>query len=105
MKKFILVAASIFFLTGYFPNNGFAAQENAGDAVRPKIATVDPPEKDFFSKLLDFQGIPIKAHAVVADEALYAAYDRLSLLLSNQPMVVSNLTAAGVELHIIGRDQ
>ena len=64
-----------------------------------------PPEKDFFSKLLDFHGIPIKAHAVVVDEALYAAYDRLSLLLSNQPMVISNLVAAGAELHIIGRDQ
>jgi alpha-glucosidase len=105
MKKFILVAASIFFLTGCFPNNGFTAQENAGDAAKPKIATLNPPEKDFFSKLLDFHGIPIKAPAVVVDEAVYAAYDHLSLLLSNQPMVISNLAAAGVELHIIGRDQ
>jgi alpha-glucosidase len=71
----------------------------------PAIVILEPPEKDFFSKLLDFHGIPIKAHAVVSNEALYAAYGRLSLLLSNQPMVISNLAAAGAELHIIGRDQ
>src|SRR5205085_8932712 len=53
--------------------------------------------------------IPIKAHRAVADEALYAAYHRLSSLFSNllimQPLVISNLVAAGAELHIIGRDQ
>jgi alpha-glucosidase len=42
---------------------------------------------------------------VVVDEALYAACDRLSMLLSNQPVVLSNLVTAGAELHIIGRDQ
>jgi hypothetical protein len=70
-----------------------------------KIIELDPPEKGFFSKLLDFHGLPIKAPAVVADEALYAARDRLSMLVSNQPMVLSNLVSAGAELHIIGRDQ
>jgi hypothetical protein len=74
-----------------------------------KIVIIDPSEKDFFSKRLDFHGIPIKAHKVVADEALYAAYDRLALMFTNlltkQPMVLSNLVAAGAALHIIGRDQ
>jgi hypothetical protein len=41
----------------------------------------------------------------VTDEALYAAYDRLNLMLTNLPTVTSNLAAAGVELHIIGRHQ
>jgi alpha-glucosidase len=74
-----------------------------------EVSALNPAENDFFSKVLDFHGIPIKAHAVVADEALFAAYDRLNLLLTNliglQPMVLSNLLAAHVELHIIGRDQ
>ena len=74
-----------------------------------RIFVLDPPEQGFFSKRLDFHGIPIKAHVVVADQALWAAYDRLNLLmghlLDRQPMVISNLVAAGVELHIIGRDQ
>lgn len=74
-----------------------------------RIKLIEPPEKDFYSKLLDFHGIPIKAPLVVSDEALYAAYGRLSLLFSNlierQPMVISNLVAAGAELHIIGRNQ
>lgn len=71
----------------------------------PKIVLLDSPEKGFFFKQLDFHGIPIKAHKVVVDEALYAAYDRLSLLLAHLPMAISNLAAAGAELHIIGRDQ
>jgi hypothetical protein len=71
----------------------------------PAITILNPPEKQFFSKLLDFHGIPIKSHAVVSNEALYAAYARLTMLLKNQPMVLSNLAAAGAELHIIGRDQ
>jgi hypothetical protein len=75
--------------------------ENGSGTIR----IITPPEKDFFSKVLDFHGIPIKASEVVADEALFAASNRLSLLLDNQPMVISNLVAAGAELHIIGRDQ
>jgi hypothetical protein len=74
-------------------------------SAMPGIVALNPPEKDFFSKLLDFHGVPVKAPAVVADQALQAAYARLSMLLSNQPMVISNLSAAGAELHIIGRDQ
>src|SRR5689334_18451965 len=77
----------------------------APEAPLPSIKILDPPEKDFFSKVLDYHGIPIKAHAVVSNEALYAAADRLSMLLSNQPNAVSNLVAAHAELHIIGRDQ
>ncbi|MGA2246848.1 MAG: hypothetical protein ABSH48_17790 [Verrucomicrobiota bacterium] len=73
--------------------------------MRPPITRLSPPEQDFFSKELFFQGIPIKAHQVVSDEAMYAAYERLSLLLSNLPIVVTNLVAAKVELHIIGKDQ
>jgi hypothetical protein len=69
------------------------------------IRSVEPPEKGFFAKTLDFHGLPIKAPKEVQDEALFAAYDRLSMMLSNQPPVVSNLVAAGAELHIIGRDQ
>lgn len=95
---------------GLLPDLGLNtnAQKSLILSNRP-IRIIDPPEKDFFSKVLDFHGIPIKAHKVVSDEALYAAYGRLSLLCSNliekQPLVISNLVAAGAELHIIGRDQ
>ena len=82
-----------------------AAENQTNGFSKPGIVILDPPEKKFFSKLLDFHGIPIKSHQVVADEALHLAHQRLSLMLSNLPMVVSNLAAAGAELHIIGRDQ
>jgi len=92
-------------LPGFWPIDSFAGPGASSDIHKPTIVVLDPPEKDFFSKLLDFQGIPIKAHAVVADEAMYAAYSRLSRQLEHLPMVISNLAAAGAELHIIGRDQ
>jgi len=69
------------------------------------ISSIVPPEKSFYTKLLDYHGVPIKAPAEVADAAMFAAYERLSMLLSNQPTVISNLVAAGAELHIIGRNQ
>lgn len=69
------------------------------------IAVIVPPERDFFAKRLDYEGIPIKAAAVVVDEALVAAHGRLSMMLSNLPSVRANLRKAGAALHIIGRDQ
>jgi hypothetical protein len=98
--------AGVFLITG--PLLLAAPQTPPADAP-PSIVKLDSPEKGFFSKRLEFHGIPIKAADVVADEALFAAYDRLNLLLTNllvrQPLVLSNLLAARVELHIIGRDQ
>src|ERR1051326_1915264 len=81
------------------------ARSGTEPGERLAISTLDPPEKGFFSKIISFHGIPIKAPNEVADEALFAAYDRLSMMLSNQPTVISNLGKAGAELHIIGRDQ
>jgi hypothetical protein len=103
----IIIATVMFLATGGKAQEG--TDYHRPDGTRPKISLLDPPEKEFFSKLIDFRGIPIKAHAVVTDEALYTAYDRLNLLLTNllirQPMLLSNLLESGVELHIIGRDQ
>ena len=99
---------SILLLTlSVFPLVFLLAEDGAVDSSKdkPPIQQMNPPEKDFFAKKLDFHGVPIKAPEVVLDEALYAAYDRLSMLLSNQPVALSNLVTAGAELHIIGRDQ
>ena len=75
----------------------------------PPIQIIDPPEKDFFSKRLDFEGVPVKAHEVVSDDAMFAGYERLRTMLAHlgpyRVSVLNNLTKAGVELHIIGRDQ
>jgi alpha-glucosidase len=104
MQAFLILA-----LVLCIPAAVVRADDPSVEPIRPKIVYLNPPEQDFFSKVLDFKGIPIKAHAVVANEALFAAYDRLSLLLTNliqfEPLVLSNLVIAGVELHIIGRDQ
>jgi alpha-glucosidase len=92
-----------------------AAGDGKSDDAKPKqfeqagpedkIVAIDPPEQDFFSKLLDYEGIPIKAPKEVVDEALFAAKARLSMMLVNLPEVRSKLRRAGAELHIIGRGQ
>jgi hypothetical protein len=70
-----------------------------------KIVLLAPPEQDFFSKKLDYHGIPIKAHQVVSDKALYVASERLDTMLRHLPTITSNLVTARVALHIIGKDQ
>jgi alpha-glucosidase len=71
----------------------------------PEIQVIEPPADGFFTKMLSFHGILIKAPAVVVDEALYRAYERMARETAHLPMVVTNLAAAGGELHIIGRNQ
>jgi hypothetical protein len=71
----------------------------------PEIQVINPPEDGFYTKLLSYRGVLIKAPSVVVDDALYATYDRLAMETAHLPMVVTNLGAAGAELHIIGRDQ
>lgn len=72
---------------------------------RPKITVINPPEKGFFEKEINYRGIPIKASRQVEDDALYILYDRLAQQTAHLPQVVSNLAAARAEMHIIGRNQ
>src|SRR5262250_1728335 len=69
------------------------------------IQVIDPLEQGFFAKVLEYEGIPIKAPAVVDNKALLIARDRLRRQLKNLPEVRFNLKVAGAELHIIGKDQ
>jgi hypothetical protein len=105
MNRFTLIMAAISVLTIVGANCSLAAGDQTGDETKPPIIRLNPPEKEFFAKELMFHGIPIKAPDVVTNEALYVAYDRLSMELKHLPMAISNLAAAHVELHIIGQHQ
>lgn len=59
----------------------------------------------FYTKRLDDDGILIRAHHDVADDALTQAKQRLDMMLTNLPSVRANLVNAGAEVHIIGRNQ
>jgi hypothetical protein len=74
-------------------------------AQSAEIVRIEPPEAGFYSKKLDYKGIPIKAHEEVSDEALFEARRRLARMLGRMPNAVRNLVEAGAELHIIGRKQ
>jgi hypothetical protein len=79
--------------------------KNVQIAPLKRILIIDPPEKGFFSKRLDYEGIPIKAPRDVADEALFQGRARLAMMLDKLPAVRRRLQKAGAELHIIGRNQ
>lgn len=101
MKKFILVFTIVLAMTS--ANCGLA--DGSEGAAGPKVIFLNPPEGGFFAKELFFQGIPIKASAEVTNDALFEARNRIARELKNLPQVVSNLVAAGVEVHIIGQHQ
>ena len=83
------------------PDDGKTGRTITDVPVRP----IDPPERDFYARRLDYRGLPIKGAAVVADAAFYEAWRRLDRLLRDNPVVLQNLLAARSEVHIIGRDQ
>ncbi len=70
-----------------------------------KIVKLDPPESGFYAKMIDYEGVPIKASDDVADAALVEARNRLARMLGKQPDVRANLATEGAELHLIGKDQ
>jgi len=70
-----------------------------------KINRISPPDAGFYSKQICYKGIRIKAHSVVADQALFEARDRLKLMLAKAPTIATNLATLGNELHLIGRNQ
>ncbi len=69
------------------------------------VRKIEPPEKDFYAKELDYHGLPIKGAAVVSDAAFYEAWRRVDNLLRHNPQILQNLLRAGSEVHIIGKDQ
>ncbi len=97
------IAALVSVLAAASPIAALSAPQAA--PTPPEIIRLNPAEQGFFAKELICQGIPIKAPAVVADKALYAACARISRQLKHLPMVASNLVASGVQVHIIGRHQ
>ncbi len=71
----------------------------------PAIEAIKPPQAGFYGRVLDLEGIPIKAHTDVSGAAMLEAYRRLSRLLERLPQARSNLASAGAEFHIIGKNQ
>lgn len=98
---FRIATNSIYLSLVLLLSNMTTANASDGGAIRQ----ITPPDMGFYTKSLDYRGIPIKAPPVVADAALIEAYRRLNLLLQNTPSALSNLCRNGAELHIIGRDQ
>ena len=82
-----------------------AVPASGQSAPQPVVLPIDPPEHGFFSKRIEYEGIPIKAHKEVVDQALVAAHGRIAMMLCNLPLACRKMGEAGVSLHIIGRNQ
>jgi alpha-glucosidase len=104
-----LLIAAVLLLTAHF-SDAFAQppilrDDSDFDSKALEIQAIDPPEKQFFTKELDYFGIPIKAPADVDDKALFEARRRMDQELKHIPNARYNLKIAGAELHIIGKYQ
>lgn len=84
---------------------GNGATDTAWNRDTVKVEATEPPLGDFYSKEVVCHGIVIRSSAVVSDEALLEAGNRLDRMLRKAPTVVANLTTEGAELHIIGKEQ
>src|SRR5947209_7174155 len=83
------------------PDDGKTAETITDVPVRK----IDPPDRGFYAKELDYRGLPIKGAEVVSDAAFYEAWRHLDRLLRDNPVILRNLLAARSEVHIIGKDQ
>ncbi len=69
------------------------------------------PERDrdvarrFYAKYLDVDGMPVVAHANVADQALVRVHEIVSHMLAGRPDVTAALVENRMYLIIIGKDQ
>jgi len=84
---------------------------------RPPVTT--PPEsffelvpqrdreeaRKFYGKYIDVKGMPVVAHADVADLALQRTYEIVTHMLAGRPDVLSAMVSNGMYLIIIGKDQ
>ncbi len=80
------------------------SRRDAGERP-PAIERLVPLEKNFYSKVIRYNQIPIKSAEAVDDRALQEAWKRLHMMLAKVPEIAANLSANGAELHIIGKNQ
>lgn len=64
-----------------------------------------PIVRGFYSKLVNCDGVLVRASSVVEDRALYIAAKKIDAMTSRAPQAKENLTEWRAEVHIIGRDQ
>src|SRR5689334_13977648 len=81
------------------------AERNRQSKQHSLVAAINPAENGFYAKMVQYQGIPIKAPEVVDDQALVEAWQRMHMMLRSTPEIVANLVSQEAELHIIGKDQ
>jgi hypothetical protein len=76
------------------------------DSFFDKVREVDrDTARKFYTKYLDVKGLPVVAHADVADEALQRTYYLVTHLLAGRPDILEAMVKNGTRLAIIGKDQ
>jgi hypothetical protein len=88
-----------------------ARAEEPGVARPPEsfFSIVDERDRDaarnFYSKYIDVAGMPVVAHADVADEALVRVHEIVTHMLSGRPDITAALVERRMYLIVIGKDQ
>ncbi len=67
------------------------------------VRAIDPPDKGFYAKRLDYRGLPIKGAAEVSDAAFHEAWRRIDNLLHKNPVILDYLRRAAPRFTSSGR--
>jgi hypothetical protein len=86
----------------------FGRRDNAEQPPKPsseKIAAEMALYRNFYKKYIDVKGMPVAAHADVADLALQRTYEIVTHLLAGRPDVLQAMVSNRTYLIIIGKNQ
>ena len=88
---------------------GRRASENSDrPELKPKAEAIESEMllyRNFYKKYIDVQGMPVAAHADVADLALQRTYQIVTHLLAGRPDILQSMVSNHTYLIIIGKNQ
>jgi hypothetical protein len=93
------------------PRRGFRGRRGVQQAEAPQGPTAEQVAaemaiyRNFYKKYIDVTGMPVVAHADVADQALQRTYEIVTHVLAGRPDILKAMVASHTYLIIIGKDQ
>ena len=110
MKSPSLVRAAVVFLVvASWRAAGLCADPTVSAPPESFFQIVDERDRDiarrFYAKYIDVAGMPVVAHADVADQALVRVHEIVTHMLAGRPDVTAALVKNRMYLIIIGKDQ
>ncbi len=93
------------------PRRGFRSRRGAQEGQEQQGPTAEQVAaemaiyRNFYQKYVDVKGLPVAAHADVADQALLRAYEIVTHMLAGRPDILQAMVDNNTYLIVIGKNQ